>query len=258
MERRRCNHHELEEPLAPLDCISSVIDPKGSGTNKNRYVIASQEEKVRRFCRGLKGVPLIYVKRSVMVMEPMSEGSIGVRENTEKEKFRQGLRGRVAGLGKRKRSDEDREDVPDIDGAERGAIVDGEERNMKKQRTRGLKGPNPLSVKKSKGDTKMKTANVDADTRTATIPQSSVTIEGEVKVNIVGSGEMDDSHPSRRKKKRRRQKHKSRDSLPSANNEEEQTLSIVDDGARGTFPSTANGEPVTLPSAEDGKSGDET
>ena len=84
MERRRCNHHELEEPLSTLECLSSVIDPKGSGTNKNRYVVASQEEEVRRRCRDLKGIPLVYVKRSVMVMEPMSEGSLWVKESAER------------------------------------------------------------------------------------------------------------------------------------------------------------------------------
>ena len=80
MERRRCNHHVLDEPLSTLECFNSVIDPKNSHTNKNRYVIASQDEDVRRYCRGIKGVPLVFVKRSVMVMEPMAADSLNVRE----------------------------------------------------------------------------------------------------------------------------------------------------------------------------------
>ena len=215
MERRRCNHHELEEPLATLECISSVIDPKGSGTNKNRYVIASQEERVRRFCRGVKGVPIIYVKRSVMVMEPMSEGSVGVREDAEHEKFRQGLRGRVAGLGKRKRDDEDRENLPDVNSAEGKAILDGEDQIPKKKRTRGPKGPNPLSVKKSKGAIKMRTASLEAESHNGTRPDSSVLVEPTV--NILNDTDM--SKSLKQKKKRRRQKHKPKDT-PTTDNRE--------------------------------------
>ncbi len=153
MERRRCNHHTLEDPLSTLECLSSVIDPKNSKTNKNRYVVASQEDEVRRYCRGVKGVPLVYVKRSVMVMEPMADSSVDVREVIEKEKFRSGLRAKgQAADTKRKR-----EDVSDI---ESGNIQDSEDVNnfgeanegqaTKRKRTRGPKGPNPLSMKKSR------------------------------------------------------------------------------------------------------------
>ena len=212
MERRRCNHHELEEPLTPLECMSSVIDPKSSGTNKNRYVVASQREELRRFCRGLKGVPLIYVKRSVMVMEPMSEGSVGVRESTEREKFRQGIRGRVAGLGKRKREDQDQEELPGLNDAERNAVVGDEEQRPKKNKPRGAKGPNPLSVKKPQAVTKTKTASLDTESR-ITIPETAVSTLGEANVNILNKGELDNTHPSKRKKKRRRHKHEKEDTL---------------------------------------------
>ncbi|KAL8729678.1 MAG: hypothetical protein Q9181_004921 [Wetmoreana brouardii] len=151
MERRRCNHHELENPLSTLECYSDIIDPKRSATNRHRYVVASQEEEVRRFCRGIKGVPIVYVKRSVMILEPMAEGSVGVKEGTERDKFRTGLRGRA---GKRKR-DEDEQPMDNIAagdhevaGVERSE--DGDEPVKKKKRARGPKGPNPLSVKKSK------------------------------------------------------------------------------------------------------------
>ncbi|MCJ1389321.1 hypothetical protein MMC18_002177 [Xylographa bjoerkii] len=137
-ERRRCDHHTLDEPLSTLECFTSVVDPKGSGTNKNRYIVASQEEEVRRWARGVKGVPSVYVKRSVMVMEPMSEGSLGVREGAERGKLRGGIR-KVGEQGekKRKREDEGEESVKD-------------DKEANKKRTRGVKGPNPLSVKKAK------------------------------------------------------------------------------------------------------------
>ncbi|MCJ1418781.1 hypothetical protein MMC32_005132 [Xylographa parallela] len=137
-ERRRCDHHTLDEPLSTIACFTSVIDPKGSRTNKNRYIVASQEEEVRRWARGIKGVPSVYVKRSVMVMEPMSEGSLGMREGAERGKLRGGIR-KVGEQGekKRKRVEESEEQVQD-------------EKEAKKRRTRGLKGPNPLSVKKAR------------------------------------------------------------------------------------------------------------
>ncbi|MCJ1243037.1 hypothetical protein MMC30_000233 [Trapelia coarctata] len=150
-ERRRCNHHTLDTPLSTLACFSSVIDPKSSLTNKNHYILASQDEEVRRWARGVRGVPSVYVKRSIMVMEPMSEGSAGVREGMERGKLRGGVRGKgvgvgdKGGLGKRKRGEEDGEG--EGGGEEQGK----EEGERKKRRVRGPKGPNPLSVRKPKG-----------------------------------------------------------------------------------------------------------
>ncbi|KAI4090539.1 MAG: hypothetical protein LQ344_004680 [Seirophora lacunosa] len=153
MERRRCNHHELEDPLSTLECLSSVIDPKKSATNRNRYVVASQEDEVRRFCRSVRGVPLVYVKRSVMIMEPMAESTIGVKEGMEREKFRAGLRRRPT---KRKREDNDEKAEGNDD---RGNKHDDEHAggdediHKKRSRVRGPKEPNPLSVKKSRKET---------------------------------------------------------------------------------------------------------
>lgn len=212
MERRRCNHHELDDPLSTLECLSTVIDPKGSRTNKNRYTVASQEDEVRRYCRGLKAVPLLYVKRSVMVMEPMSEGSVGVRESAEKEKFRQGLRGRVAGLGKRKRDNEGSESD---DGGKEGASAPatyGEARVVQKnKKVRGPKEPNPLSVRKPKKDVRVMTTNADAkDEGAKNADSTGDTASGALHiVDAVTGGETGNLQTSTRKKKRRRQKSKS-------------------------------------------------
>lgn len=151
MERRRCNHHTLEKPLSTLECLASVIDPKHSNTNKNRYVIASQEEEVRRYCRGVKGVPLVYVKRSVMVMEPMADSSVSVKQGIDREKFRMGLRDKADETRKRKRADDPSHGDSGLADkfAASGDDHEGEvERPIKKKRTRGPKGPNPLSIKK--------------------------------------------------------------------------------------------------------------
>lgn len=155
MERRRCNHHELEQPLSTLECLASVIDPKDSKTNKNRYVVASQSEEVRRHCRAIRGVPLVYVKRSVMVMEPMAEASLNAREGFEKGKFRAGIRGKHQGVSmKRKRQDGSDEDESEDDEAQgdndSDTTADPSGAQKKWKKLRGPKGPNPLSVKKSR------------------------------------------------------------------------------------------------------------
>ncbi|PBP18500.1 hypothetical protein BUE80_DR010575 [Diplocarpon rosae] len=140
-ERRRCGHHpeNFPEPLSTHECLVSVVDPKGSKTNRNRYVVASQDAEVRRGMRNVLGVPLVYINRSVMIMEPMAESSTDNREREERGKFRDGLR-RGNGALKRKRDGEDRDE---------GEKVDGKEPTKKKKR-KGPKEPNPLSMPRSK------------------------------------------------------------------------------------------------------------
>ncbi|KAF7535704.1 hypothetical protein G7Z17_g13167 [Cylindrodendrum hubeiense] len=155
LERRRCGHHpdQYPEPLSTEECMKSVVDPKGTNQNKHRYVVASQSQEVRRMLRGIKGVPLIYIKRSVMILEPMADESVQVRAREERGKFRAELRG---SLGKRKR-DEDSED-DEKDGGEKGKKekkgADGKatqgDDKTKKKKGYGRKEPNPLSVQKNK------------------------------------------------------------------------------------------------------------
>ncbi|UNI14728.1 hypothetical protein JDV02_001329 [Purpureocillium takamizusanense] len=147
-ERRRCGHHpdEYPEPLSTLECMQSVVDPKDKGENKHRYVVASQSQEVRRLLRTVRGVPLIYIKRSVMILEPMSDESAATRAREEKSKFRAEIK---ASLGKRKREereDSDREGEKD----EGQAKAEEKSKEKKKKKQRGPKGPNPLSMKKAK------------------------------------------------------------------------------------------------------------
>jgi len=83
--------------------------------------------------RGVLGVPLVYISRSVMIMEPMAGKTVENREREERGKFRDGLK-RGSGALKRKRED----------GEELGEGL------KKKKVVKGPKGPNPLAVMKSK------------------------------------------------------------------------------------------------------------
>ncbi len=151
-ERRRCNHHTLDQPLGALECLQSVVDPKGSRTNKHRYVVASQVGGVRSYMRSVPGVPLVYINRSVMIMEPMTSATEDLRSREERDKFRAGLKGKrgaAAGV-KRKRDDEDEAgEAGESRGGPPSAGDDAPQKD-KTKKTRGPKGPNPLSVKKPK------------------------------------------------------------------------------------------------------------
>lgn len=160
LERRRCGHlpEDYPEPLSTTECFRAVVDPKGNNVNKHKLVSVCQDENVRRMLRGIPGVPQIYYKRSVMIMEPMASESVAVREREEKAKYKAGLIGPAAGRGvKRKRAEgDDKEDenaheagAEGVNGAEPVGSVTGTTPEKKKKKKRhGPKGPNPLSVKK--------------------------------------------------------------------------------------------------------------
>ena len=103
--------------------------------------------------RRIAGVPLVYVNRSVMIMEPMSEVAVEVREGSERGKLRSGLMKKEVNkgaLGKRKRdddSDQDREDS-ETNGEDRPELRDSS--LDKRRKKKGPKGANPLSVRKPK------------------------------------------------------------------------------------------------------------
>ncbi|KAF5669234.1 rRNA-processing UTP23 [Fusarium heterosporum] len=144
LERRRCGHHpnEYPEPLSTQECLRSVVDPKDTLQNKHRYVVASQDQEVRKMLRGIRGVPLIYIKRSVMILEPMADESVQVRAKEERSKFRAEIKN---ALGKRKRADAGDDDEK----AEKNSDeTTGDQK--KKKKGYGSKGPNPLAVQKSK------------------------------------------------------------------------------------------------------------
>ncbi|KAI4596169.1 hypothetical protein KJ359_005676 [Pestalotiopsis sp. 9143b] len=161
-ERRRCGHHpdQYPEPLSTLECLSSVVDPKDNGVNKHRYVVASNDQPTRQALRTVKGTPLVYISRSVMIMEPMADESVQVRNREEKAKLRSEIK-RFAEGSKRKRGDDSDSEADETKSTkkpqqgEAGAATttaDGEEKKKKKKK--GPKGPNPLAVMKKKTTTK--------------------------------------------------------------------------------------------------------
>ncbi|KAI2617586.1 hypothetical protein GGS26DRAFT_576184 [Hypomontagnella submonticulosa] len=149
-ERRRCGHHpdEYPEPLSALECIHSVVDPKENGVNKHRYVCAINDEALRASLRQVAGTPLIFIRRSVMIMEPMATVSAKIRSKDERSKFRAELK---TASGKRKRDDE--EDEENDNKQTSGPTKAGQPEKKKTNKGYGRKEPNPLSVKKKKAKT---------------------------------------------------------------------------------------------------------
>jgi U3 small nucleolar RNA-associated protein 23 len=153
--------------LSTLECFKEVVDPRSNRSNKHNYVVASQSQGVRQAMREIKGVPLIYVTRSVMLLEPISSATVQVRRAEELDKFRDGIR-RVGMELKRKREDSDADEShDDNEGQQSGdraqtftsrrTMEDStKEPRKRKKRKYGVKGPNPLSVRKAKKYSRLK------------------------------------------------------------------------------------------------------
>lgn len=45
-ERRRCGHLMDEAARPERECMMSVVDPKGDGRNKWRYIVMTQDEEL--------------------------------------------------------------------------------------------------------------------------------------------------------------------------------------------------------------------
>jgi U3 small nucleolar RNA-associated protein 23 len=157
---RYCSHNEDGTPIDEASCLLSLLSPSPEAKkNKEHYVLATADPPVikesnssnnaqqkrkrdnvvpeqpryflRRDARSIPGVPIIYVKRSVMVLEPMSGATENVREGFERGKLKTGVTSVTT--GKRKRDEE--EAAP---------------KTAKTAGVKKVKGPNPLSVKKAK------------------------------------------------------------------------------------------------------------
>lgn len=164
---RHCSHNEDSTPIDEQTCLLSLLSPSADAKkNKEHYILATADppgaekaaaaaasanankgagqkrkrgvdeselalrraQSLRRQARSIPGVPIVYVKRSVMILEPMSMPSEDIRDGVEKGKFRVGLTDKA--IDKKKK--------------------EGTGDAKKKPGFKKAKGPNPLSVKKPK------------------------------------------------------------------------------------------------------------
>jgi U3 small nucleolar RNA-associated protein 23 len=156
---RYCKHKNDEgEDLGVVDewrCLLDLLagQPKGNeqAKNKQHYILATadppEEEQrkkayinVRERARLVPGVPIIYVKRSVMILEELSAASEAAKRGAEKEKFREGL----IGNRKRKRRSQGEDEML------KELMQDEPQQFPIERLQKRAKGPNPLSVQKKK------------------------------------------------------------------------------------------------------------
>lgn len=161
---RHCSHNAESKPISETECILSLLCPNPEiNRNKEHYILATADaeappvpenynkkqkrplpvapprNEIKQGARNIPGVPIIYVKRSVMILEPLSGPSERVRQGVEKGKLRAGVISTADATGKRKRDDGDEESENEV-----------KEEKKKRKKAKGAGGPNPLSVKKSK------------------------------------------------------------------------------------------------------------
>ncbi|GAA5906883.1 rRNA-binding ribosome biosynthesis protein UTP23 [Sporobolomyces salmoneus] len=144
-ERRKCNHFK---PRPEDECMTAMAGED----NKNRYVIATQSTELRQTLRKVPGTPIIYIARSVVLLETPSDQTLAKKQSMENSKLHASkeelalLSGKP--LPKPSTSDEENDEE-----REAGEGAGGDEPPKKKRKQRGPKGPNPLSVPKKKKTT---------------------------------------------------------------------------------------------------------
>ena len=159
---RHCKHKSdggeelvvVSEARCLLDLLAGQPHGNEHAKNKQHYILATAEadEKeqrsksfidVRERARLIPGVPIVYVKRSVMILEEMSAVSERAIRKVEKDKFGEGLIGLADRKRKRGADEEGEEDKDDL-------AAEDEQDGPEIRGMRRAKGPNPLSVKKKK------------------------------------------------------------------------------------------------------------
>lgn len=137
-ERRRCNHRE---PIPPKECIESItiID----GENKHRYIVAAQDVETRKVLRKVPGIPLVFMNRLVMVMEPLSHASARYTTDFERKKLTLGLNNaKTAGI----------QQLSALVSESAVSNKESKPTSSNSSKRKGPKEPNPLSMKKKKVD----------------------------------------------------------------------------------------------------------
>ncbi|KAG0290782.1 hypothetical protein BGZ96_005787 [Linnemannia gamsii] len=186
-EKRRCKHQTaVDEDI----CISQII----SNSNPHNYVVASQSKKLRSKFGQIPGVPLLYINRANLILEPPSEASMNKCKQIESGKTHASTKElatlktvKVTGQGKV---------TLDVKAAKK--LEEKQESNKQRREVQkakllkkrmGPKEPNPLSVKKKK---------------VVATPPAAATKAAEKKQKA--EDESADGSPEKKKRKRRKSK----------------------------------------------------
>lgn len=123
MELRRCNH----SPSLPIaDCFKQLLGEQ----NTFHYGVAANCEEIKGLARSKLGIPLIYLERTFPLLEPPTKATIEATTKMERGKLHLGPL--EAAMIKKQLGEEEKIDLGP------------------KHKRKRVRGPNPLSVKKSK------------------------------------------------------------------------------------------------------------
>ncbi|KAF9287917.1 hypothetical protein BGZ68_001122 [Mortierella alpina] len=163
-EKRRCKHQKAVDEHV---CISEII----ATSNPHNYVVASQSKKLRSRFGQIPGVPLLYINRANLILEPPSQASLSKCKQIESGKTHASTKElmalktvKVTGQGKvsmdpklAKKLEEKQEHKK-------------QKREIKKakllKKRLGPKEPNPLSIKKKKKKETPSTATTKSEAKT--------------------------------------------------------------------------------------------
>ncbi|KAL8287688.1 hypothetical protein RQP46_003546 [Phenoliferia psychrophenolica] len=193
-ERRKCNHFKVR----PQDeCMTAMA----GSDNPNRYVIATQSLPLRQTLRNVPGLPIIYLARSVVLLEAPSTKTMSKKKEMEDQKLHVPASELAfltktsapstnssalidAGLPYASTSTLPSDAVPEK--AASATTTDAKDGAPKKRKRKGPPGPNPLSVKKKKEDRPAKKPRVDLDS--TRVASSAARVAGEGKRRKRGRG----------------------------------------------------------------------
>ncbi|GAA5870126.1 hypothetical protein JCM1840_003591 [Sporobolomyces johnsonii] len=139
-ERRKCNHFK---PRPQDECMAAMA----GDDNKNRYVFATQSLELRQTLRKVPGTPIVYIARSVVLLETPSDQTLAKKTAMESAKLHAPAAELALLSGQPLPAPASSDSDSDSDAAD---TTTGAAEPPTKKKKRGPKGPNPLSVKKKK------------------------------------------------------------------------------------------------------------
>ncbi|KAG0325899.1 hypothetical protein BGZ99_010426 [Dissophora globulifera] len=166
-EKRRCKH---QTAVSESQCLAEII----STTNPHNYVVATQSKQLRvQFATKVAGVPLLYIKRANMILEPPSEMSVKTVKKLESDKTHvsekelQALKAvKVTAGGKVSMDVKIIKKLEEKKEHRKQKLQEKKAKILKKRA--GPKEPNPLSVKKKKPKTTTTPATTGTTSTAAT------------------------------------------------------------------------------------------
>ena len=168
-EIRRCQHDKGSK-TGP-ECLKDLI----SSNNPHHYCIAAQDIELRKDLRKIPGVPLIFILRDTVLMEPPTEKCLEIAKKMEKKKLKNvDLEAIKTVTNKITSSIKNLNQNSLQHSAETETVSVSKVIKKKNKNKSNIKNPNPLSCKKSrlsKPNLNIKTMTSEASTSAPIFPK---------------------------------------------------------------------------------------